>query len=252
MNNSMPKAKSNLPVKIIEDPQIPIPLYIYVEPRRNVRISISKGSANLRLPLYLSSRQQTEYLQWAKDWIVKKYQKQPSLAESEIRSYQDGEELMLMEQPFQLRLHTHQNPNLKGNIKENVFHIYLPQNWPSEEQQIGISMMLRKMIAKKMRSDMIDRVIQLNRLYFQKDISSLRLKYNTSNWGSCSRKKNLNFSTRLLLAPLEVIDYVIIHELAHLIEMNHSSRFWAIVEKVDPAYRDKEKWLKDHGRELNI
>jgi predicted metal-dependent hydrolase len=248
----MPKAKSNLPVQILEDPQIPIPLYIYVEPRRNVRISISKGSANLRLPLYLSSRQQSEYLQWAKDWIIKKYHKQPSLAEPENRTYQDGEELILMEQSFQLKLHTHNNPNLKANIKENIFHIYLPQIWPSEDQQIGISLMLRKMIAKKMRSDMIDRVIQLNQLYFQKDISTLRLKYNTSNWGSCSRKKNLNFSTRLLLAPLEVIDYVIVHELAHLIEMNHSSKFWAIVEKADPTFRAKEKWLKDHGRSLTI
>src|SRR5690606_18388070 len=150
-------------------------------------------------------------------------------AEPENRKYQDGEELKLMEQSFHLKLHTHQNPNLTGKIKENVFHINLPQNWTLDEQQIGISMLLRKMIAKKMRSDMIDRVIQLNRLHFQKDISALRLKYNTSNWGSCSRKKNLNFSTRLLLAPLEVIDYVIIHELAHLIEMNHSSKFWAIV-----------------------
>jgi predicted metal-dependent hydrolase len=248
----MLRAKSNLPVQIIEDPQIPMPLYIYVEPRRNVRISISKGNANLRLPLYLSSRQQLEYLQWAKDWIVKKYQKQPSLAEPECKTYHDGDELMLMEQIFHLKLYTHDNPNIKSSIKENIFHIYLPQIWSSEDQQLGLSMILRKMIAKKMRSDMIDRVIQLNRLHFQKDIRALRLKYNTSNWGSCSRKQNLNFSTRLLLAPLEVIDYVIIHELAHLIEMNHSSKFWAIVEKADPTYRAKEKWLKDHGRSLII
>lgn len=248
----MPKAKSGLPVQIIEDPQIPLPLYIYVEPRRNVRISISKGNANLRLPLYLSSRQQTEYLQWAKDWIIKKFQKQPSLAQSDSKVYTDGEELTLMGQSFQLNLYTHDNSSLKGNIKDHKFYIYVPQAWPAEEQQLGISILLRKMIAKRMRSDMIDRVIQLNRLHFQKDIRALRLKYNTSNWGSCSRQKNLNFSTRLLLAPLEVIDYVIIHELAHLIEMNHSSKFWDIVEKADPGYRSKEKWLKDHGRNLNI
>lgn len=248
----MPKAKSNLPVQIIEDPQIPIALHIYIEPRRNVRISISKGYANLRLPLYLSSRQQTEYLQWAKDWIIKKYEKQPSLAEPNNKVYQDGDELMLMEQPFLLKIGTHQNPSIKGNYKENIFNIHVPQAWPAADQQLGISMMLRKMIAKRMRSDMIDRVIQLNRLHFQKDISTLRLKYNTSNWGSCSRNKNLNFSTRLLLAPLEVIDYVIIHELAHLIEMNHSSKFWDIVERADPGYRAKEKWLKENGRGLNI
>jgi predicted metal-dependent hydrolase len=68
-------------------------------------------------------------------------------------------------------------------------------------------------------------------MYFQKPIKSVNLKYNLSNWGSCSTKGNINLSTRLLFAPDDVIDYVIIHELAHLLEMNHSPHFWAIVKR---------------------
>lgn len=67
-------------------------------------------------------------------------------------------------------------------------------------------------------------------------------------WGSCSSKKNLNFNCLLMLTPPEVQNYVIVHELAHLKEMNHSSRFWAEVEKVLPDYRQRRKWLKTNGQ----
>ncbi|HRI62460.1 MAG TPA: M48 family metallopeptidase, partial [Saprospiraceae bacterium] len=75
-------------------------------------------------------------------------------------------------------------------------------------------------------------------------IKSVNLKYNHSNWGSCSAHNNVNLSTRLLFAPQDVQDYVILHELAHLVELNHSDRFWSLVQGYMPDYREKEKWLK--------
>lgn len=69
-------------------------------------------------------------------------------------------------------------------------------------------------------------------------------------WGSCSRQGNLNFNCLLLLAPQEVLDYVVVHELCHRREMNHSERFWNEVERVLPDYRERRKWLKDHGAAL--
>lgn len=81
-------------------------------------------------------------------------------------------------------------------------------------------------------------------------ISYLRVKINSAKkrWGSCSAKGNLNFSWRLALAPLEVIDYVVIHELAHIIHRNHSKRFWALVAKLYPNYKECRKWLKLEGQ----
>ena len=68
----------------------------------------------------------------------------------------------------------------------------------------------------------------------------------STRWGSCSPKGNLRFNWRLVMAPSEVIDYVIVHELAHLKELNHSRRFWALVEAVLPSYRASKKWLREH------
>ena len=70
------------------------------------------------------------------------------------------------------------------------------------------------------------------------------MKYNKTNWGSRSTKNNINISTRLLFAPKDVQEYVFIHELAHFFEMNHSKRFWDIVGKIMPDYKEKERWLK--------
>ena len=73
-----------------------------------------------------------------------------------------------------------------------------------------------------------------------------------SRWGSCSRQGNLNFNWRLLLAPLAVLDYIVIHELAHLKEGNHSPRFWALVAAKCPGYREHRTWLRQHGPELHF
>jgi predicted metal-dependent hydrolase len=73
-----------------------------------------------------------------------------------------------------------------------------------------------------------------------------------SRWGSCSRQGNLNFNWRLLLAPTSVLDYIVIHELSHLKEGNHSPRFWSLVAECCPSYRDQRDWLRLHGPELHF
>ncbi len=70
-----------------------------------------------------------------------------------------------------------------------------------------------------------------------------------TRWGSCSSKKNLNFNYRLAYMPQEILDYVVVHELAHLRHMDHSREFWACVERYLPDYRERRAWLKEHGGE---
>ena len=78
----------------------------------------------------------------------------------------------------------------------------------------------------------------------------ISIRCQKSKWGSCSGKGNLNFNCLLLLAPPEVLDYVVVHELCHLLEMNHSPRFWALVESILPDYAERRRWLREHGAAL--
>lgn len=78
----------------------------------------------------------------------------------------------------------------------------------------------------------------------------ITIRNQRTRWGSCSSRGNLNFNCLLMLTPPEVIDYVVVHELCHRKEMNHSGRFWNEVAIVLPGYAEQEKWLKTHGNEI--
>lgn len=75
----------------------------------------------------------------------------------------------------------------------------------------------------------------------------LRVGDQRTRWGSCSARGTISLNWRLIMAPPEVLDYIVVHELAHLREMNHSSRFWSVVEQHCPDYRVQEAWLKQYG-----
>ncbi len=82
------------------------------------------------------------------------------------------------------------------------------------------------------------------------DYGRITIRNQKTRWGSCSGRGNLNFNCLLMKTPPEVLDYVVVHELCHRKEMNHSNRFWAEVERVLPGYRDARKWLKENGGDI--
>ena len=79
----------------------------------------------------------------------------------------------------------------------------------------------------------------------EKKVNRIAIKGQHTRWGSCSSKGNLNFNYRLMLAVPEVIDYVVVHEMCHLLHMNHSKEFWHSVEQILPDYKNRKQWLKE-------
>lgn len=81
---------------------------------------------------------------------------------------------------------------------------------------------------------------------------ALKISDAQGRWGSCSRKGNINLSWRLVMCPLPVIDYVVVHELAHLKHLNHSPAFWGVVKGILPDYKQHRKWLRDNSEIINL
>ncbi len=82
------------------------------------------------------------------------------------------------------------------------------------------------------------------------DVNRISITSADKRWGSCSSRRNLNFSWKLIMAPSKVIDYVIVHEISHLFELNHSPKFWAVVAQLFPEYKTYRHWLKENSNML--
>lgn len=82
--------------------------------------------------------------------------------------------------------------------------------------------------------------------------TNITIRNQKSRWGSCSSRGTLSFNYRLMLAPPEILDYVVVHELCHLHHMNHSKEFWLMVESILPDYKNAKRYLKEHGHELTL
>ncbi len=112
----------------------------------------------------------------------------------------------------------------------------------------GAAKKLRKLFLPEIKQ----RVKMLNVRYFGFDIKSISLRNTKTIFGSCSRDGRISLSTRLLFVPPEILDYVIIHELAHAKIKNHNKSFWKLVEKALPDYIERKLWLRKNNVEIPV
>lgn len=226
-----------------------VPAKIYKEYRKNVRASIGKRTAILRMPLHLSEKEEAVQLEWFNNWVQKQFTTNKDLHVRFFgRGYRNGDLLEVGERQYTISIQYTDRKTHNAKLSNGIITLFLSKNDTEAHRQKAIKHLISRVIGQDYKPYIVRRVNELNNLYFQKPIKSVNLKYNHTNWGSCSAEGNVNLSTRLLFAPAPVVDYVIIHELAHLIELNHSDRFWKLVEDAMPDYKRAEKWLSKNGK----
>lgn len=115
----------------------------------------------------------------------------------------------------------------------------------SKQTDFTISVDQKKEYKKLSREVLVDRLVHWSRV-MNLQYTSFRLSSAKTRWGSCSGKNSINLNWRLVMTPAEVIDYVVIHELAHIKQKNHSVKFWEIVQTYDPLWKQRRKWLREN------
>lgn len=231
----------------------PVPFLLHREWRKSVRFALGKKGVLIRLPKYYTKGQVIAEVQRAVDWAASLKVDKPAILERYLaKRYQTGDLVEIYGHRYTIDIKEVESDQKysKARLKNGIIHIMMAEDDPALKSKT-VSTLLSRVVSQDNLPRIKRRVDELNHLYFQKELKDVRLKYNTSNWGSCSTTGNINLSSRLLFAPPEVQDYVIIHELAHLIEHNHSSRFWKLVEDAMPDYKEKEHWLKVNGNLCN-
>lgn len=221
-------------------------LKIHIEKRNNISVSIRRTNINIRLPKFLSQKEKIQNIQSMKLWAKKKILNNPDYFKPEPqKEYNDEEKIIVGSEEFIIRIEFKEKKNSSAKLQGQTIHLSISKNLTKKQQNKQISLLISRCIAKRRLPKLKEKIEELNKQYFNQKIGKIFYKYNKSKWGSCSHSKNINISTRLLFAPDDVLEYVCIHELVHLLEHNHSEKFWALVEMVMPDYKIKEQWLKE-------
>jgi len=221
--------------------------------RKTANVSIKNETINIKLPKLLSKKKKYEIINKFAKWAKKKLLKQ-KLKPKEI-IYKQGEYINTEKKNYVLNFIKKDIKNITGKIVHNNLIINLPKNIKTINTSINkikISKLIGKLIASDQKTYIENKISKINNRFFNEKINLITIKNMRTRWGSCSSKKNINLSTKLLLVPEYCLDYVIVHEIAHLKQPNHSKKFWIIVENIIPEYKKINKHLKDNGYKYNF
>ncbi len=211
------------------------------------RIAVGVRALRFTVPRLRTEAAFEDWCLGARD-IVLKFYKKGQLDRYVGRRYQNGDVLKVYGTTFHLQLEEISGLKIKAMMTpERVLILSVGQDASLLERQRHVRRILMRIFAQYFLPQLRRRVLELNEQTVGKPITEVRIRPTDSTWGTCSSKGVVTLSTRLLLAPVDVIDYVIIHELAHRVEMNHSARFWNIVSAHCPDYKRHERWLKENS-----
>lgn len=211
--------------------------------RKNLTISVERDrSVVVHAPESVSEHKIREVVESKRLWIYEKTRHSQKFSEL---PYLPGKEIVNGESALYLgRLYGIEI--IQGRAAEIQFdHRFLVPAVPSVERK----KLLRNWYIKKAREKIIPRARSFA-IDLGVQFADAKIVDNKYRWGSCTTKDNVNFNWRLIKAPMFVIDYIVIHELAHLLESNHTSRFWNIVRAQSPNIEKAKQWLREHGQIL--
>lgn len=174
-------------------------------------------------------------------WIRRKISEMPKRGQAPAKEFENGEKFFHLGKQYDLCIV--ENTAADVELKD---HLCLAQQALPEA---------RNVLMRWYRSEALKKITERCRWYATMTgctPSSLKITGARKRWGSCGAKGSLNFSWRLIMAPPEVIDYVIVHELIHIGQMDHSKQFWNKVGGILPDYAQQRKWLREHDRLLTL
>lgn len=208
--------------------------------RKTLSISIDPfGRLIVRAPKKCGMERIFAFLEQKESWILRKKGERTGAGIRLPGETLDGYDLLLLGEKYRLCL-TEEKKVRSDGMEKRIF-------LPKEKSEERLVQWLRAQ-ARSLFSELADKWAERMGTHYR----TLTISGARRRWGSCSFDNSLHFTFRLLYAPMEVVEYVIVHELAHTKHKNHSRFFWAEVEKYIPDWKNRRKWLKTHGALMEI
>jgi predicted metal-dependent hydrolase len=221
--------------------------HLILSKKRKKTISLhikEDGKILVYAPCGTSKSEIEKFVLSKQSWVSEKLSEKEKAVKPAEKHFQPGEEFLYLGELYPLEIENglHQGPPLKLSFGRFI----LSQNCIKGAKDFFIQWYKKE--AKAKITERIDYYSYRLHL-FPKGAKITSARY---RWGSCSRDNRLSFSWRIIMAPLNVIDYVLIHELVHIREKNHSKSFWNYVESFIPDYKKHRLWLKENGHSLRL
>jgi predicted metal-dependent hydrolase len=214
--------------------------------KKTISLHVKKdGSIVIQAPFSMPGRDINRFFKGKTDWLFRKIEEREKRPNPHMaRSFASGETFLLLGVPCPLMIQD--KPDGNGHLTFSRGQFVMETEQACKGRELFTTWYKNK--AKALMEERIRHYSGMIGLYPDR----LRISNARFRWGSCSRDNSLSFSWRLAMAPSLIIDYVVVHELAHIKEKNHSRSFWALVETMMPDYRKHRHWLKENGHLLDI
>lgn len=216
----------------------------------NINLRVKNGQVHVSAPFWISKKFIDDFVTSKQNWVIAALEKQKTKILA--KKYADGEEHLFFGEPKVLVVSKTESFVRTSLIHESenffltIYKGYTDADYYLHAQRAFLSFYLEQLVAYL--TDRVNYYCDLLGVEYTK----IEVKKVSSIWGSCSAKNVLSFNRKLCLAPKEIIDYVVIHEVCHLRERNHSSRFWGLVRTYDKNYKQNRHWLHKNHLILDI
>lgn len=214
------------------------------ERARRLRISVSAQGLTVTLPKGLTRRNAEAFLQENAAWVLQQLQRAEHTKKKTVTLPPDV--ILLAGKPVHIRII--QETDRVSRVKVEEHGDRLTVRVPSSTREKPRSLVLPWLKARA-RTE-LEAAVKRQAARLNLNPKSITIRDQRTRWGSCSARGTLSFSWRLVMAPPEVLEYVVIHELAHLVHPNHSRDFWAYVAKACPRYKNARLWMKKNASAL--
>jgi predicted metal-dependent hydrolase len=213
---------------------------------KSASIDVEDNLVKVTVPKNLSEERIEELVKGRILWIKQKLALQATANISKPKEYVDGEAFAYLGRNYRLKCAIGTEESVK--LRSGYLNVTIKNGKRNSEH-------IKAAIEQWYRTKALSRLIDKTRRYsaiLKVEPTSINLKDYKAMWGSCSPKGVVSYNWRIILAPHKIVDYIVVHELCHLIEPNHSSKYWKQVRSVIPDYENSKEWLKNNGSSLLI
>lgn len=216
--------------------------------RRTIEISIRSGQVRLMMPQFVSTDEGLQFVRSKKEWVLKTLSRHADVIDDIVeKRYEENETFFYLGNPYPLKIYLAKKPQVQ--IANQALLIGIRQSKDNRSEEIKKA--LWKWYQQQAMSVLSEKTHEMAKK-IDRPVKEIKLRRTKTKWGHCTTDGIIQYNWQIIAATEAVVDYLVAHEVSHLVHQNHGVRFWRLVERLYPDYKTHQLWLKQQGHTLTF